>query len=230
MRVLAGLLAAFLLQAAAVEFNAMDARGKKASGVTIEAGAPDEDGWFQLKVVRTKGDPVLIWPFDGAAKVPDGPEPIPAIVIQRGDEKILVKSSHAIAAMATPVVLGVSTVADIAAKTGLNAEALTKAIAGMQSSSDPFEKGVALLYSNQPAEAADELAVALKQRQRQLTRVPSEIYPLALLWGRALTNENEFDNAAVAFLIAIRQRPSDVARGMRADALVKAGKPEAADQ
>ena len=46
-----------------------DARGKKPPGVTIEAGEPDADGWFSLRVVKGKrGDPVLIWPFDGMAK------------------------------------------------------------------------------------------------------------------------------------------------------------------
>jgi hypothetical protein len=232
MRVAAGvLLAAFVLQAAGVEFNVMDARGKKAPGVTVEAGAPDADGWFALKIVKAKGDPVLVWPFDGAAKAPDGPEPIPAIIIQRGDEKVLAKSSHAIAAMATPVVLGVAAVEDLAGKTGLGVEGLRSAFAAMKTSGDPFEKGVGLLYSNQAPEAAEQLGLALKQRQRQLTRTPSEIYSVALLYGRALYAANKFDDAAVAFLVAVKQRQSDtLARRFRSEALVKAGKPDAADR
>jgi hypothetical protein len=170
---------------------------------------------------------VLVWPFDGAAKIPDGPEPVPAIVILRGEEKALA-SPLVIAAIGTPIVLGAASVEEISSKTGANAESLSKAIAGLISSANPFEKGVGLLYSNQPAEAADQLALALKQRQRQLTRVPSEIYPLAMLYGRALYGENKFDAAAVAFLTALKLRPSDrLAQGFRSNALIKAGKPEA---
>jgi tetratricopeptide (TPR) repeat protein len=93
---------------------------------------------------------------------------------------------------------------------------------------DPFEKGVGLLYAGKYADAAGQLAIALKQRQRQLTRVPSEIYPAAMLQGLALYRANKFDDAAVAWLTALKQRPSDeMAQKHRAEALTKAGKPEA---
>ena len=81
------------------------------------------------------------------------------------------------------------------------------------------------LYAGKPAEAADQFAIALKQRQRQLTRLPSEIYPVAMLYGKALYRMNKFDDAAVAFMTALKQRPSDeMARTSRADALIKANK------
>jgi hypothetical protein len=216
------------LRGAGVEFQVTDERGKKASGVALEAGAPDADGWFPLKVVKAKGDVVLVWPLDGVARVPDGPEPIPAMVISRAGEKALA-TPHTVAVLAVPVVLGIETLATVAGRTGLPAEALGQAVGGLKTSADPFEKGVGLLYSNQPA--VEPLAIALKQRQRQLTRVPSEIYAVALLYGRALYRENKFDDAAVAFLTAVKLRPSDpVARALRADALVKAGKGAAAEQ
>ncbi|MGA2715337.1 MAG: hypothetical protein ABSG41_19725 [Bryobacteraceae bacterium] len=209
-------------------FEISDARGKKPAGVTIEAGEPDADGWFSLKLARGKGDPVLIWPFDGAAKIPDGPEPIPAIAIQRGDVKALA-NRRVVAAIATPFVLGLSPMDSIAGKSGLDAGGLKEAISGLVQSSDPFEKGVGLLYAAKQAEAADELARALKERQRQLTRVPSEIYATAILCGQALLRQKKFDEAAVAFLVAVKQRPSDrLALDLRSDALVRAGKPEAA--
>ena len=121
------LVAALSLSAAqGPSFDITDARGKKASGVTIEAGTPDADGWFPLKFARTKGEPVLVWPFDGTAKLPDGPEPIPVIAIQRGDEKALA-NRRAVAAMAVPIVLGLATPQEMAGKTGLDGSALTKA-------------------------------------------------------------------------------------------------------
>jgi hypothetical protein len=210
------------------QFAVTDGRGKQTSAITIEAGAPDEDGWRALKIVKAKGDPVLVWPFDGAAATPNGPEPIPAIVIQRAEEKALA-NRLAMAAIGTPVVLGIATVAEEARRTGFTADQLKKAWADLASAADPFEKGVGLLYAGKPAGSADQLAVALKQRQRQLTRVPSEIYPVALLYGKALDGMNKFDDAAVAFLTAMKQRPSDkLARASRAEVLIKAGKPEAA--
>jgi hypothetical protein len=222
-------LALFLLFATpALQFDVTDARGKPTSAVAIEAGAPDEDGWRALKIVKAKGDAVLVWPFDGTARMPDGPGAVPAIVIQRGDEKALT-NNLAMAAVATPVALGLATPDQEAQRTGLPVADLKKAWAAIESASDPFAKGVGLLYAAKPAEAVDQLAVALRQRQRQLTRLPSEIYPLALLYGKALYGINKFDDAAVAFLAALKQRPSDkTAREFRADALIRAGKPEAA--
>jgi tetratricopeptide (TPR) repeat protein len=220
--------ALFLLLAAPVlQFRITDGRGKETSAVTIEADAPDNDGWHTLRIAKAKGDPVLVWPFDRSAKQPDGPEPIPAIVIQRGEEKALT-NQRALAAIATPVVLGIATLEDTAGKAGFTRESLAKAFAGLERSMDPFEKGIGLLYGGKYADAAGQLAIALKQRQRQLTRVPSEIYPAAMLYGQALYGANKFDDAAVAWLTALKQRPSDgMARMRRAEALTKAGKPEA---
>jgi hypothetical protein len=212
-----------LLAAQTLQFQITDGRGKETSAITIEAGTPDDDGWRPLRVTKAKGDAVLVWPFDSLAKPPDGPEPIPAIVIQRGEA-----NQRAMAAIATPVVLGIATVEEMARKTGFTPESLTKAFSALVTSMDPFEKGIGLLYTGKYADAAAQLTIALKQRQRQLTRVPSEIYPTAMLSGEALYRANKFDDAAVAWLTALKQRPSDeLSRHHRAEALTKAGKPEA---
>jgi hypothetical protein len=217
----------FLLATPVLQFEISDGRGKETSAVTLEAGAADEDGWRPIKVGKAKGEPVLVWPFDGSAKTPDGPEPIPAIVIQRGEAKAL-GNKRVVAAIATPIVVGVASIEEMGRKTGLAPDELTKAFAGLVTSADPFEKGVGLLYTGKAADAAESLGMALRQRQRQLTRVPSEIYPLAMLDGLALAKANKFDDSAVAYLIALKQRPSDEgARTYRAEALTKAGKPEA---
>jgi hypothetical protein len=218
----------FLLAAPALQFQIADGRGKETSAVTIEAGAPDDNGWCPLKILKAKGDGVLVWPFDNSAKLPDGPEPIPAIVILRGEPKALT-NNRAVAAMCTPIVLGIATVEEIASKTGFAPESLAKAFASLAASADPFEKGVGFLYSGKFADAAEQLGIALRQRQRQLTRVPSEIYPVAMLDGQALYRASKFDESAVAYLAALKQRPSDeAAHKFRADALTRAGKPEAA--
>jgi TolA-binding protein len=58
--------------------------------------------------------------------------------------------------------------------------------------------------------------------------MPSDIYPAALLYGQALYRANKFDDAAVAFLTARKQRPSsELAAKARDEALIKAGKGDA---
>jgi hypothetical protein len=211
------LLAMFL---AAPQFEITDERGRKPPGITIEAGEADADGWFPLNVVKGKnaGDPILIWPFDGTTKLAAGP----VIVIQRGNKKGL-ENRHVVGAIAASMLLG--GVPD----TGLDSAALNKAILELSQSADAFEKGVGLLFAKKSAEAADPLAQALKERQRQLTPFASEIYPAAILYGQALTAERKYDAAAVAFLVATKQRPSAaLPKKLRADALVNAGKPYAA--
>jgi len=207
------LLALFL---AAPQLEVTDERGKKPPGVTVEAGEPDADGWFSLKLVKSKDarDPVLIWPFDGTMKLPAGP----AIVIQRGNEKAL-QNRHVVAAIGASMLLGNTP------DTGLVPD---KAILALAQSPDAFEKGVGLLFAKKYAEAVDALALGLKERQRQLTPIPAEIYPAAILYGQALMAEKKYDAAAVAFLVASKQRPgAGLPARLRADALVKAGKPEA---
>jgi hypothetical protein len=222
------LYAAFLYAAETMHFTVTDARGKETSAVSIEAGATDENGWQPLKIAKAKGEPVLVWPFDGLAKMPDGPEPVPATVIQRAEARALT-NRRVLAFLITHIVLSTETLADVGQKVGFPADVLSKAFANLSQSSDPFEKGAWLLYAGKAAEAVEPLASALKQRQRQLTRVPSEIYPAALLYGQALFQANKFDDAAVAFLAAAKLRPADpFASRMRAESLVKAGKADAA--
>ena len=222
------LLATALFAAGGVPLEITDARGKKASGVTIDAGGPDAEGWWTLKVAKSKGDVVLIWPWDGLAKQPDGPGAAPVVVIQKGDAKALT-NPLVVAAIATPVVLGRRTMAEQATAGGFTEDALKQAIAGLVGASDPFAKGIGLLFAGSAENGAEELTKALRVRQRQLTRVPSEIFPMAMLQGRALLAANKFDEAAVAFLNALKIRPADEsARQSRAEALLKAGKADAA--
>jgi hypothetical protein len=211
------LLAMFL---ASPQFEVTDERGRKPPGVAIEAGEADADGWFPLKVVKGKNasDPVLIWPFDGMTKLPAGP----VIVVQRGNEKVLA-NRRAVGAIAASMLLGG------APDTGLDPTALNKAVLDLSQSPDAFEKGVGLLFAKKSVEAADALAQGLKERQRQLTPFASEIYPAAILYGQALAAGKKYDAAAVAFLVATKQRPSAaLPRKLRADALINAGKPDAA--
>ena len=207
-----------LAAASALHFDVTDARGKKPSGVSIEAGEPDADGWCSLlAVTKGKNAAMLVWPFDGRAKAADGPGEIPVIVIEPGDPR----------AWANARVTAAVTAGDLLAdrKTpGLDTAVLAK-------TEEPFAKGVGLLFAGKAADAVDPLALALKERERQLTRVPSEIYAAAMLYGRALFEAGKFDDAAVAYLKAMNQRRADpAARKARAAALMKAGKVEAAEE
>jgi hypothetical protein len=143
-------------------------------------------------------------------------------VIQRGEEKAL-RNKRVVAAIAAAVILGVPR-----EKSGFAPADLATAYADLATSEDPFEKGIGLLYAGKVVDAGEALSLALRQRQRQLTRVPSEIYPAAMLDGLALFKAGKFDASAVAYMAALKERPSDeVARKDRAEALTKAGKPEA---
>ena len=202
-----------LLAVSSMRFEVTDSRGKKPSGVTIETGTPNADGWCDLKVVsKSKAVYTIVWPFDGKAKLPDGPEPIPVTV--SGDEQPK-KSDRRIAAyrIAGRLLSGKPVNDD----------------ASLEGSDDPLIKGVRLLAEQKFADAVDPLSIALKERERQLTRIPSEIYPAAMLYGKALMGAGKFELASVAFLKAMNLRPSDMApRKARAEALIQAGKPEAA--
>lgn len=216
------------LAAAGPQFDITDARGKKPGGVSMEAGTPDAHGWMAVKVTgKPKTQPVLIWPWDGKTKPPDGPGPINAIVIERGDTK----------ALANPKVVAAIVAAELLGnpiETGLDPAALKTAAEALQKSDDFLSKGIGLLHANKPAEAVEPLARALRERERVLTRIPSDIYPAAMLLGRALMaaakTPANYDEAATAFLKAINQRNDKPARAARAEALIKAGKPEAAEE
>lgn len=202
------------LMASVFRFDIVDGRGKKPAGVSVETGACDADGWCDLRLVnKSKGDYLLVWPYDGRAKIPDGPEGIPVIVLERSGPK----NGKVQTALAVAGLLG-------------EKPAMEPDLRSLENSDDPLAKGVALLSAGKFADAVDPLARALRERERQLTRNPSEIYPAAMLSGKALFGAGKFDDAALAFLKAIKQRPSDAAaRQARAEALIRAGKPEAAN-
>jgi hypothetical protein len=213
----------FLLAASTLRFDITDARGKRPSGVTIEAGDPDSDGWRELKIVKSKGDREIVWPPGALAKEPDGPEPVPVIVVMHGEAKALA-SPRVAAALAAEQLLDSPPNA-----AGFDQASLARAFSTLAASDDPFAKGVGLLYAHKASEAADPLRIALRERERQLTRIPSEIYPAAMLYGRALFESGHFDDAALAYLRAMNQKHSDrAARAGRAQSLIEAGKPEAA--
>lgn len=210
------------LAASTLHFDITDARGKRPSGISLEASEADAEGWMKLKVVnKGKGIPVLIWPFDGKVKPQDGPGEIPVIVMESGDPKALT-NPRVIAALEAGELLGVHH------DSGLDPAAFGKAVEGLVSADEAFAKGVGLLAAKKPAEAMEFLSRALKERERQLTRVQSEVYPAATLAGRALLEGGKFDEAAVAFLKALKLHPSDeTAQKLREEALAKAGKPGA---
>jgi tetratricopeptide (TPR) repeat protein len=222
------LLILFLAAAQALHLDVTDARGKKPSGVAIEAGDADADNWRKLTIARAKKDSVIVWPFDALAAEPDGPGAVQVVVIERGDLKALANPRIA-ADIATGIVLGRESLEDAAKRTGFDVAALKSAITSLASASDDYAGGAGLLWNNQPARAHDLLARALRERERQLTRVPSDIFPAAMLDARALFDSGKYDDAAAVYLKAMKLRPSDPSvRKARAEALTRAGKEDAA--
>jgi tetratricopeptide (TPR) repeat protein len=219
-----------LLFAAAQAFHldVQDARGKKPSGTVVEVGEAGQDSWRKLNIIRARKDSVIVWPFDGLAAEPDGPGAVQVAVIERGDSKALA-SARIAADIATGIVLGRESLQDAAKRTGFDAAALKAAFTGLATASDDYAGGAGLLWTNQPARAADLLARALRERERQLTRVPSDIFPAAMLEAKALFESGKYDDAAAVYLKAMKLRPSDPdLRKARAEALTKAGKEDAA--
>ncbi len=211
----------FLL-AAGPQFDITDARGKKPSGVTIETGAPDADGWMELKVGgKSKVPYTLVWPYDGRAKDLEGPGAVNVLVIPADDEKALLIPKAVTAFLVRHLLAPGPPARDEVA--------LNNAATLLEKVDDYWSKGVALLYSKKASDAVEPLGKALRERERVLTRIPSEIYPAAMLYGRAAFEAGKFDDAALAYLKASKLRPSDMApKKARAEALTKAGKPEAA--
>ena len=73
-----------------------------------------------------------------------------------------------------------------------------------------------------PAQAAQREAVSRQQSIFSANQAVED--------GKRFLDSGKFDDAAVAFLKALRQRPSEPdVRRFRAEALIKAGKPEAAE-
>jgi tetratricopeptide (TPR) repeat protein len=221
---------AILLLAAAqtLRFDVTDARGKKPSGVVVEAGDAMQDNWRKLTIARSKKDFVIVWPFDALAREPDGPEPLSVVVIERADAKALA-NARLVADIATGVVLGRESLDAAARRTGFDVQALKDAFNALAKATDDYASGVGLLWAGRPAKAVDPLAKALRERERQLTRVPSDIFPAAMLDAKALFASGKYDEAAAVYLKATKLRPSDIAvRKARAAALIKAGKEDAA--
>jgi len=218
----------FLAAAQALHLDVVDARGKKPSGVAVEVGDAAWDNWRKLNITRAKKDSVIVWPFDAFAAEPDGPGAVQVTVIERGDLKALANPRIA-ADIATGVVLGRESLEDAGKRTGFDVAALKSAFTSLADATDDYAGGVGLLWTNQPARAADLLARALRERERQLTRIPSDIFPAALLDAKALFDSGKYDDAAAVYLKAMKLRPSDPrVRKARAEALRKAGKEDAA--
>jgi tetratricopeptide (TPR) repeat protein len=203
------LLAFLFLAASTLHFEVTDGRGKKPSGVTIEASDPDAEGWYRLAAVsKGKSNYVVVWPVDARAKTPDGPGAVPVVVADTNGAQ-------------TPRIAGYRCAAHLL---GI----ASSECAAIEASTDPLLEGVRLLNEKRASDAIEPLSRALKDRERQLTRVPSEIYAAAMVYSQALFDAGKFDDAAVAARKALAQRPSDLAaRKLRNKALVKAGKPEA---
>ena len=219
-----------MLAASPLSLQVTDDRGKKPGGIVVDATDPDADGWYKLAIAKSKNDAVAGVAFRcprdearwaGAGQCDCGG--------QRRCEDTAIDASGG-HARGTGVARGAS-LNVVAASAGLDAGAMGKAVEALAKSDDGFEKGIALLWAKKPADAKDELVRGLRARERVMTRIPSDMYPAAMLLGKAQFDAGKFDDAAVTYLKAVKLRPTDMAaRRKRAVALEKAGKPEAAEE
>lgn len=201
--------------------------------------------WVSLQLVRTPRDLVFISPWDGRVRVPpfenESENFGPVVLAARGERSVL-ENSRALASIAAKVNAArapnpkesprPSALADVAREFGLDPADLDRALRGLAAKSkDPYERGMSDLYRLEPSEAAPKLADALQTRERQLKRVAANIVNAAFFLGQALYEQNKFNEAADAYRKALALRPDDpnILNGLGMS-LVKAGKPEAAEQ
>src|SRR4051794_15995769 len=91
--------ALLLLASGTLQFEITDPRGKRASGVTVEAGEPDVDGWRELRLTKAKPGMVIVWPYDRRVKEPDGTAATPVLVAQLTDSSLRSNARAAAAAL-----------------------------------------------------------------------------------------------------------------------------------
>lgn len=210
-------------------------RGKPVAGVSFLAGAASDKGgrtrirlaagtqagnWVKLSIAEPEGT-VLISPWNGYLRVAAQE----TVVVGQAGDRTLLASPPAVASMAAHALSS----HDAARLYGFTPAEIERAIRELKTS-DSYEAGLSKSYRKEYAEAARLLALALKEREKQLTRNAPEIVDAAVFLGQAFTALRRPADAAVAYRRAASYRPDDPeileALGM---ALVNDGKPEAGE-
>ncbi len=226
----------------ALSLSAVNLKGKPVAGVSFTAGAPTGKGgktkirlsadtqpgdWVKLGISEAPRAMLMISPWNGLVRILDTPA---TITLAEAGERANLESTTAVASMAARALVS-GRLTEVASEFRLDAAEIEKAIRGLSGrSKDPFEIGLSKLYERENADAARHLAQALKQREKQLTKVAAEIVDAAFFLGQALAAMEKWPEAAVAYQRAMNDRPDDAdilhALGT---ALVKSGKPDAGE-
>ncbi|MSV30435.1 MAG: hypothetical protein EXQ52_17080, partial [Bryobacterales bacterium] len=201
--------------------RAVNLKGKPVAGVSFTAGAPTDKGgktkiklsadtkpgdWVKLGVSEPPRAVVMISPWNGLVQILDAPA---SIVLAEAGERGNLESGAAVASMAARL-LASESMANVAADFRLDAAEIEKAIRGLGGrSKDPFELGLSKLFQRENAAAANYLAQALKEREKQLTKDAAEIVDAASFLGQALAAMEKWPDAAVAYQRAMNGRPDD---------------------
>jgi tetratricopeptide (TPR) repeat protein len=222
--------------------RAVNLKGRPAAGISFTAGPPTgkdgrtkirlsadtrEGDWVKLGVSESPRPVVMVSPWNGLVRILETPAVI--VLAEAGDRAIL-ENTAAVASLAARA-LASGRIADVAIEFRLDAADMEKAIRGLSARSrDPFETGLSKLFQRDYADAAKNLAQALKEREKQLTRDAAEIADAASFLGMALAALEKWPEAAVAYQRAMNARADDaeILEALGA-ALVKSGKPDAGE-
>jgi tetratricopeptide (TPR) repeat protein len=191
----------------------------------------NENDWVSLQIVRSPAgkDWQMVSPWDNRYLVPsfkNKPENfVRVIVVQRGDR----------AALETGSVLAVLTAKinrranapqspdkqqaedpkaslnAVAKQYGVTSEELDSAIrAWGKKTTDPYEAGLAALYTRNYDAATTSLQASLKQREEKFATAQEDVADAAFFLGQSLYEQGHYKESAAAYQRCLQIRPDDV--------------------
>lgn len=207
-----------------------DERGK----VSIELPSGRGPGtWVMVQLVpqadAKEQSWVLLKPWNDNIQVRSVRKPVPIVVARRGDRELLLGTSAGRVAISQqiltqrekkeaevgqPTQLGAevkeTVLAELAAQQGLEPREIDTAIGtSLRTATDPFEKGLAALYSERYPEAQQALQNALVAAQQESAEAPERLVESARFLGRAFMEAHQYGEAAGAYRQAMALKPLD---------------------
>jgi len=195
-----------------------------------ESARPSDWVHLQLRTGSRGNDKwILISPWDGRVEVPpfdNQPNHFVSVVVARKFDKGLLENPLALRAMAATAnnEIGPKTLdatitekqrrallVEVAKIYGLGADDIDKAIRSWgEKAKDPYELGLAALYTKNYPLASEQLSKSLEIREAELETRKTEVADSAIFLGRSLNDQGEYQEAAEAYRKALNLRPGDI--------------------